>query len=406
MGARAPPRTLSQAVSRRMAKDLDGPNTPKATTVRVLFVNTNPAWGGGENWHTINLAQLADRGHQVAALVHPGGALQRQLAQALPSIDVFLAQHGNLSWLDPRARRTARRLIQTWQPEAVLVSLPNDAKIILPAAKKLGVPKRIYRRGLATAIRNTWLNRDLFRHAATDIIVNSLDTKAAVLKNNPELVPEHKIHLVYNGVPDDPRPLVDVTAAHDQRPPPLALAHKGSGLRIFHAGRLTPQKGQDFLLDVCAELRRKGHAFQCVIAGTGELQSHLEQRRAALNLEQQVHFVGFQGDLVPWFDWCDVFVMPSRFEGFGFVAVEAMLRARPVVAADASSLRELVVHKATGRRVPFGDTEGFAAAVLDCGDGQVAQAYGLAGRHRALQNFSLKRATDQLEAILSGGSRA
>lgn len=365
--------------------------------MKILFVNTNPVWGGGENWHAINLAALKASGFDVAAIVAPGGPLGSRLKEDIPGIELHAERFGNLSWLDPLCRLRVRALVRQIKPHVVLVSLPSDAKAVLGVARGCGVPCRIYRRGIAVPVKNSILNRHLYKVDVTDVIVNSLDTRDQLLKHNDTLVEPNRIHLIYNGVATDPRPV-----AHDriQRVLPASLPLQDRGLRIFHAGRLTEQKGQVFLLDVCARLRDRGHHFDCVIAGTGELESSLREHQRRLGLLESVHFVGFQRDLVPWFDWADVFAMPSRFEGFGFAAVEAMLRCRPVVAADTSSLKEIVVDQETGFRVPFGDVDRFADALMNCGEPGRARQMGTSGRARAQMLFGREQALERLLGVI------
>jgi glycosyltransferase involved in cell wall biosynthesis len=365
--------------------------------VKVLFVNTNPVWGGGENWHALSLPALKAAGFEVAAWVAPGSPLEFRLREAIADLEVYSGRFHNLSWLNPMSRRRAWSVLQHARPDVVLVSLPNDAKVVLGAARACGVPCRIYRRGIAVPVKNSFLNRHLFRVCATDVIVNSEDTRNQLLRHNKRLINPERIHLVYNGVVDDPRPLL---LDHADRSLPLPLPVLNKGLRVFHAGRLTEQKGQKFLLRVCARLRDRREAFDCVIAGCGELEHELLELRSQLGLEQRVHFVGFQSDLVPWFDWADVVAMPSRFEGFGFVAVEAMLRGRPVVAADTSSLKEIVVDTLTGFRVPFGEEGGFADALVACGDPVRARLMGAAGLARAQACFGWGQAIDRLMFVM------
>lgn len=365
--------------------------------MKVLFVNTNPVWGGGENWHAINLSALKASGFDVAAIVAPGSPLELRLKEEIPGVELHADRFSNLSWLDPICHMRVRALMRRLQPQVVLVSLPSDAKAVLGVARGCGVPCRIYRRGIAVPVKNSILNRHLYRVNVSDVIVNSLDTRDQLLKHNEELVKSDRIHLIYNGVATDPRPVLH---DRDQRALPTAVPVQDKGLRIFHAGRLTAQKGQSFLLEVCARLRDRGHVFDCVIAGAGELEPSLRQLQCRFDLNDCVHFVGFQRDLVPWLDWADVFAMPSRFEGFGFAAVEAMLRSRPVVAADTSSLKEIVVDQETGFRVPFGDVDRFAEALVACSDPGRARQMGALGRARAQRLFDRDQAVDRLVSVI------
>jgi glycosyltransferase involved in cell wall biosynthesis len=87
-------------------------------------------------------------------------------------------------------------------------------------------------------------------------------------------------------------------------------------------------------------------------------------------------------------------------EGFGMVALEAMERGRPVIAADIGGLGELVEHEVTGLLVPAGEAEPLAQALeLLGGDLELAARMGEAGRRRALDRFLQERCTDRTEVL-------
>jgi glycosyltransferase involved in cell wall biosynthesis len=86
----------------------------------------------------------------------------------------------------------------------------------------------------------------------------------------------------------------------------------------------------------------------------------------------------------------DVFVLPSRFEGFPLVLVEAMLAALPVVATDVGSVSESVVDGETGLLVPAEDAAALARAIRELLDDRPrSQEMGRRGRERAHNQFSV-----------------
>jgi glycosyltransferase involved in cell wall biosynthesis len=87
-------------------------------------------------------------------------------------------------------------------------------------------------------------------------------------------------------------------------------------------------------------------------------------------------------------------------EGFGMVALEAMERARPVIAAEIGGLGELVEDGATGLLVPAGEAEPLARAIVRlAGDLELAARMGEAGRRRALEHFLQERCTERTELL-------
>jgi glycosyltransferase involved in cell wall biosynthesis len=93
-------------------------------------------------------------------------------------------------------------------------------------------------------------------------------------------------------------------------------------------------------------------------------------------------------------------VVPSLGEGFGMVALEAMERARPVIAAEIGGLGELVRDGETGLLVPPAEVEPFARAIVELArDTDRAARMGEAGRARALGRFLERRCTDRTELL-------
>jgi glycosyltransferase involved in cell wall biosynthesis len=93
-------------------------------------------------------------------------------------------------------------------------------------------------------------------------------------------------------------------------------------------------------------------------------------------------------------------VVPSLGEGFGMVALEAMERARPVIAASIGGLDDLVREGETGLLVPAGDADQLAAAMLRlANDPASAQAMGREARIRAVERFPEHRCTERTEEV-------
>ncbi|MBI3636365.1 MAG: glycosyltransferase [Candidatus Rokubacteria bacterium] len=167
------------------------------------------------------------------------------------------------------------------------------------------------------------------------------------------------------------------------RPGGAAAARAALGLDagplLLYVGRLAAIKGLDTLLDAVALLRRRGCAMRLVIAG-GELDEPLDgheavlrEQIARLGLTEVVRFVGPQTQerLREYYVAADLAVLPSYYESFGMVALEAMACATPVVASRVGGLTTTVRDGVTGFLVPEGDVVALANrldAVVDDAD--------------------------------------
>jgi glycosyltransferase involved in cell wall biosynthesis len=121
--------------------------------------------------------------------------------------------------------------------------------------------------------------------------------------------------------------------------------------RVLAVGRLVPQKGFDILIQAC-----EGLDLTLEIVGEGP-----ERRRLEAMAPANVRLVGAQEDIPARLADADLFVVPSRWEGFGLVAAEAMAAGVPVVATGVDGLREVVGD--TCANVPPEDVEALRAAI-------------------------------------------
>jgi glycogen(starch) synthase len=139
----------------------------------------------------------------------------------------------------------------------------------------------------------------------------------------------------------------------------------GTGPLLVFSGRLVYEKGLHDLLRAMPRLRRRHPGIRLVVAGAGPHDEALRQQARQLRLGRSVLFAGFVGDeqLAALAGAADCAVVPSIYEPFGLVALEAAAAGTPLVAADVGGLRELVEHGRTGLRFSSGDVAGLADAV-------------------------------------------
>ncbi|OGR35628.1 MAG: group 1 glycosyl transferase [Desulfovibrionales bacterium GWA2_65_9] len=357
----------------------------------ICFFNSNKAWGGGEKWHFENALLARDKGYRVCVVANRVSALADRL-DVQPGIDVLRLNIHNLTFLNPLKLMRLVCFFRKHAVNAVLMALPSDMKAGGIAAKLAGVRDIIYRRGIAVPVRNSALNRLLFRHVLTKLIVNSLNTRDCVLAENKRLIDPERIHLVFCGFN---------VAAYDALPVHTIFERRPGEILIGNAARLTPQKGQKLLIDIAALLKEQPIPFRILIAGIGELEKELKAYAIDRGVEDVVQFLGFVSDMKSFHETIDIFALTSLWEGFGLAQVEAMESRRPVVTWNVSSMPEVVIDGETGYLCPSQDTEAFAARLLALmQDEALRKRLGENGRARVISHFEMQKTFADLEHCL------
>jgi glycosyltransferase involved in cell wall biosynthesis len=163
-------------------------------------------------------------------------------------------------------------------------------------------------------------------------------------------------------------------------------------------GRLVPWKGVDGILDALTALPEAG----LVVVGEGPGRAALETRARDLGLSPRESFAGGRSreETLGLIAGCDLFVLNSAYEGLPHVLLEAMALGRPVLAAAAGGVPEIVHHGENGWLVPVGDAAALVAALRHlAADPQERHRLGAAGQ-RTAAGFSLERMVAETEALL------
>lgn len=176
-------------------------------------------------------------------------------------------------------------------------------------------------------------------------------------------------------------------------------------VRLLYVGRLVPQKGVDVLLNSLYLAKKNGFNFELIIAGSGILEDNLKKLLHSLGLDESVKFSGFitRTELPKYYTQSDIFILPSRYEPFGMVLVEAMASGLPVIASDVGGMTEIVINGKTGLLVPPDDTKALTDAIMTLiGDKKKRASMGAAGRRRVENYFNWRSIAKQTLNIWRG----
>jgi glycosyltransferase involved in cell wall biosynthesis len=346
--------------------------------LRLTLVIPAITAGGAERVMVILANEWAKKNWQVTLLTLDDGqsapffTLDHRINwQALDVMGVsgnaFAAMTNNLKRL-----ATLRSAIDRSQPDAVISFLDTTNVLTLLATRGLGLPIIVSERidiG-SQPIHPLWgrLRNWMYPFAAALVVLTertrqgllpSLQSRCRVIPN-PVLPPSAGIPL------DCPLP---------------------KGPKILAMGRLCQQKGFDLLLEAFASIRAHYPEWSLVIIGEGPLRDNLQARSDQSDLAGAVHLPGHITSTATVLQQCDLFVLPSRLEGFPNALGEAMAAGLPVIAADCpTGPREMIQAGHDGLLVPMDDIDALASAMtLLMADAKLRHRLG-----NAAQNITLR----------------
>jgi glycosyltransferase involved in cell wall biosynthesis len=340
------------------------------------------SWGGAEVWILETAVALRAAGHEVCVVAQPDSALLVRCRAAGVPVAAIAIRCDGAPWTIVRLARHLRRR----GVSAVVANLSKDLKAAAVAGRLAGVAVILGNWESDFPLKDKFYYRWYFGRLATGLLVASEATRRTVLRGAPWLDPQ-RIHLLPKGIDTERfRPGPPRTG------PPV----------VGFLGQFIVRKGLRELMAAWSVIDAESHPRRprLRLAGAGPLAAELKAWCAGLHHPDRVEILEFVEHPERFLAGLDVLVMPSFAEGFGLAAAEAQAAGVPVVAADASSLPEIVVDGETGLLVPPGDAEALAAALrrlLD--DAAWARRLGQAGRERIIAMFPRERTLAGLLAL-------
>lgn len=264
--------------------------------------------------------------------------------------------------------RAGTKLLREWRPEVVHA---HDWLVTHPAialAEAAGVPLVGTVHATEAGRHSGWLSHPVSQqvHSVEWWLANRADElitcSQAMRVEVAHLfdVDVAGIHVIHNGIEERgwQIPPAEVAAARERYSP------DGAPLLLFF-GRLEYEKGVQDLLDALPRIRRLHPGARLVVAGKGRHLEPLVEQARKLRVRRAVDFVGHLPDreLRAVLSAADTVVLPSRYEPFGIVALEAAAAKAPLVASTAGGLGEVVLDGVTGLAFAPGDVDALVDAV-------------------------------------------
>lgn len=238
----------------------------------------------------------------------------------------------------------------------------------------------------------------LFWHWSDCIVSNSMAGKRTLTSR--EHIPASRITVIPNG-----KELPDADAGN-----PTTIRRRlripSSALVITVVAKLRHQKGHAYLIEAAPHILAAYPKMLFLFVGDGPLRAELTAMVARRKLSQHIRFLGDRTDVQDILRITDVFCMPSLWEGLPGAIMEAMAMRVPVVATRVSGTPELMVDGKTGFLVPPRDASALAVRILQLlDDGALRSRFGVAGRERVEQYFTIQQMVRAYEHVYDAGLR-
>jgi glycosyltransferase involved in cell wall biosynthesis len=347
--------------------------------VRILLVDLESEWRGGQSQALLLLQGLRAGGHDAELLSVSGAALAERARTAGVPLHAASA-----AFRRPQAARLLRRLLAQRSFDLVHANEAHALTAAWLARVHRFVPLIVSRRVLFP-LRRSALSLARYR-AATRVIAVSDAVRGELCAAGLDA---SRIEVVPDGV----APAPPITPEERTRAQARWGISPGSAVAAYVAS-LTAEKGHALLLDAFADLRRAVPSCRLLLAGSGPLQHSLQEKARAAGLLPAVILAGFVENTRAVYAACDVFLFPSLREGLGSSILEAMSCGLPVVAFDGGAARDILEDGCSGFLVAPAAAPLAAAAARLLADKALARRVGEAAREIASTRFSAARMTE------------
>lgn len=351
--------------------------------MKILHIDTEKTWRGGEQQVLYLIKGLKERGHTPVVVCQPESLLEGAVINA--GIEAI-----------PLRMRGEFDIPAAWQIGRLLRK--GDYDILhthTSHAHSIGLLSRLFGKvkGMVVSRRVDFPINNSFKYSYFDVryIAVSEAIKKVMMDGG---VPENKIDVV--------RSCIDLSGLDNA---PIADIRTELGITkdavvTGNIAHMADHKGQIYLIRAALIVKNKYPGTKFVIVGDGELREKLEAEAKKLGLDGVVLFTGFREDIASLLSSFDIFAFPSHLEGLGTSLLDAMAMKIPIVSTTAGGIPEVVQDGVNGILVPPKEPEALAGAIMALiEDPGLRLKYGNAGRSIVEENFTVDKVVDGTLAV-------
>lgn len=284
------------------------------------------------------------------------------------------------------------QLLGDIQPNVIHCHNNNAFKFLMPL-KLLNPKVKVFLTVHDTNIYNKFSKIDVLFNQIflTKIIAISESVKKDIISKG---INDKQIEIVYNGIDENKFDVIKGNKEKDKK-------------IIISVARIIPQKkGQDILIHAIDILKEKRSDFKCILVGAAPIEQpeyavEIENLIKDLKLEKYIEMLGNRNDVPELLFLSDIFVLPSRYEGFGISIIEAMMTKIPVIASKIDGPKEIIGNNDYGYLFDVENCEQLAKYIDDCLSSDNKELVNKAYSY-AVNKFSINSTIRNLEKIYNG----
>ena len=322
--------------------------------MKILHINTEKTWRGGEQ-QTLNLLKgLKKRNITAYLFCQPGSPMEEKAKKA--GIGVFpVAMHGEADLL---ASYRLRRLIKGFNCDIIHSHTSHAHTLAFLASLGTRTKLLVSRRVDFSIFRHSFfqLSGIKYRHMADYYIAISQKIKDVMVRDG---VPARRIFVVHSGI-DQER---FTAATKDHLISEFDI--KSNEPVVVNVAHLAGHKGQQYLIEAIPLVLAKISNARFFIVGGGKLKGELKALATSMGLNEELIFTGFRQDVGAFYQIADLFVSSSVQEGLGTAVLDALALGKPVVATNSGGIPEIIQDGETGRLVTPADPSALAEGIIE-----------------------------------------
>lgn len=309
---------------------------------KILYLLPYFGIAGTEN-HLLELSKYLRNDYEILVVAPYGKGFALLEENSIPYREIIPLTFTNIG----EYKRRLKGIIEEFKPDIIHI---HGAHELVHISKGIAsyIPTVFTCHGYATSFPfldykiSAYINK---RWGDRVIAVSDYDRKNLIKAG----LPRNKITLIHNGIPE----------TLEKRELPINI----EGFIIGATARLTKSKGINYLIEAFSHIYNKYKDVNLVIIGDGEEKENLERLAKKLNVKDRVFFLGVLPNARFYFRNFHIFVLPSIFEAFGIVLLEAISQKVPVIGTKVGGISEIIEDGKTGLLVPPRDSLALAQAI-------------------------------------------